>query len=160
MGELQRQHDHHIQKAFHEAEKLSRQGRHGAAIQVFDRVIDADPGYSEARNNRALEFDALGDADRAIEELHRLLESDSVFRLAYTNLGVILCNHGRYREAESVLLKGLGLLGGWPKASLVLGVALIGQGQWTSETREHLKRAAAHDKTAEVLLRSWPAQSK
>jgi len=160
VSRLRRQYDRQIQKKFHEAEKLSMNGRHRAAIQIFDRLLDADPAYSEARNNRALEFDALGNADRAVEELQYLLEIDSAFRLAYTNLAVILCNHHRYREAESNIRKGIELLGEWPKANLTLAVVLTGQGQWTSEAREHLKRAAAQDKTAEVFLQSWPDWAK
>lgn len=157
---LRREHDPQILKAFDAAEKLSRKGSHRVAIHLFDGILDAYPGYSEARNNLALEFDALGDVDRAVEELRRILENDPAFRLAYTNLGAILCNHGRYREAESLVRQGVRVLGAWPKARLVLGVALIGQGQWTREARENLTAASRHNQTAKDILGAWAERGK
>jgi tetratricopeptide (TPR) repeat protein len=157
INELRREYDHQIHKAFDQAERLSRQGRHRAAIQVFDHILDAVPDYSEARNNRALEFEALGNADRAIEELQHVLAIDSAFKLAYANLAVILCNQRRFREAESITREAIHLFGEWPKANLTLAVAVMGQGQLTSKTQELMKPAAGQHKTAEGL---WEIRRK
>ncbi len=160
IAQLRRQNDHKMKRMLREAETLSQQGEHQAAIELFNRVLDADPCYSEARNNRALQLVALGNCHSAIEELTLLLEIDPGFRLAYTNLGVVLCNHHEYKKAESVLRKGIDLFGEWPKASLTLGVALVGQYGWTREARELLVHSASQDKAVEAFLRSWPDFAK
>jgi Flp pilus assembly protein TadD len=94
----------------------------------------------------------LGNADRAIEELQRVLEIDSPFKIAYTNLAAILYNRRRYQEAEAVMRKGIAVLGDWPNASLTLGVVLIAQGDRTAEAWEHLKSAVAQAKIAKTLF--------
>lgn len=153
--QLEAERDRQTQELFKRAKKLSRKRHNVEAIGLLEQILRSRPTYSNARNNLALEFVALGDIDRAIEELRRTIRDDPGLVLAYTNLGVILCNAHRYGEAEVVARQAAVISPASLKANLILGVALAGQGKWGPEARASLEQAGSQYPVARMVLKKW-----
>jgi tetratricopeptide (TPR) repeat protein len=153
--EIEAERDRQAQKLFERAEKLSRKRHHVEAIGLLQQVLQSRPNYSDVRNNLALEFVALGDTSRAIEELRRIIGDDPSSILAYENLGVILCNAHRYQEAEIIARQNADVAPASLKANLILGVALAGQGKWGPEARSNLEQAGGRYPVARMVLKKW-----
>jgi len=141
--------------AFRKAKMLAQQGDHLGAIKAFEKVLDKDPLFSDARNDLAVELIVAGQEDRAIGELQHLLQLDPSFVLGYTNLGVILCQQKRYAEAEAALRRALVGNPYSAKANLLFALALKGQGRQGAETRNALETAAKSLPVASKLLKQW-----
>lgn len=153
--EIEAERDPQTQKLFERAEKLSRKRHHVEAIGLLQQVLQNRPNYCDVRNNLALEFAALGDTSRAIEELRRIIGDDPNSILAYENLGVILCNAHRYQEAEITARQAADVAPASLKAKLILGVALVGQDKRGPEARSNLEQAGARYRVARMVLKKW-----
>jgi tetratricopeptide (TPR) repeat protein len=83
---------------------LALTGRVDDAIIEYQKALERDPLYSDARSNLAAAFARRGQLDRAAAELRRLLEHDPENASARTNLGLVLLQQGR-RDAARVQLE-------------------------------------------------------
>jgi tetratricopeptide (TPR) repeat protein len=64
-------------------------GRNDDALQIFDELIAADPGYAEAWNKRATLHFRLGDIEKARADVERTLELEPRHFGALSGLGQI-----------------------------------------------------------------------
>lgn len=80
------------------------------AIEIFERVLAANPEIPEAWNNRGVALYAVGRIDEAQESYDRCLELDPENLDAMRNKGFLLRNQKKLEEAlqvyDSVLQKG------------------------------------------------------
>jgi tetratricopeptide (TPR) repeat protein len=88
---------------------LALTGRVDEAIVEYQKALERDPLYSDARSNLAAAFARRGQLDRAAAELRRLLEHDPENASARTNLGLVLLQQGRRDEARVQLEEALRL---------------------------------------------------
>jgi Flp pilus assembly protein TadD len=145
--------------AFMEAKIAAQHGDHKRAVKLFEKVLNIDPVFSDARNDLAVELIVVGDADGAVAQLQQLIQLDPHFVMGYTNLGVVLCNQKKFSAAEALMRRALSVDPNSAKANLLLGVALYAQGNRGAETRNALEAAARSNPIAVKLLKDWFAIS-
>jgi tetratricopeptide (TPR) repeat protein len=95
-------------------------GRVDEAIREYEKALERDPMYSDARSNLAAAFARRGQLDRAAVELRRLLEHDPENASARTNLGLVLLQQGRRDQARVQLEEALRLNPGMVPAAEAL----------------------------------------
>ncbi len=84
-------------------------GRVAEGIREYERALERDPMYSDARGNLAAALARGGDVARATRELAFVVEHDPDNALARTNYGLLLMGQGRTAEAASQLEEALRL---------------------------------------------------
>jgi len=142
------------QKALH----LARKKRHDEAITLYREAVADDPLYFEAWNNLALELDAAGKTDEAIDTLRRLTHSAPQHILGFANLVAFLCRQHRYADAEVVAREAVKAHNYSFRANYMLGTILVQEGEWTDEAKTKLQYAEVKYPAAKSLLERWPAR--
>jgi tetratricopeptide (TPR) repeat protein len=69
------------------------------AIECYDKVLEIDPKYAYAWNNKCLALDNLGKHNEAIKCYDKVLEIDPKDAYAWNNKGNALYNLGKHNEA-------------------------------------------------------------
>lgn len=64
------------QEAFEEGTRLGKKGEYETAAQAYSRAIDLNPGYTDAYTFRALTYLKLGNFDRAVMDLDKVIALD------------------------------------------------------------------------------------
>jgi tetratricopeptide (TPR) repeat protein len=108
-----------------------------------------DSLYAEAKSAQA-----AGDLATATAKYQQILKLDPKLGPAYNNLGMLYVKQGRYRDAVSVLERGLAVDPGMSSASALLGISLYQMREY-AKARPHLEAAVAanpNDNNAEFLL--------
>jgi len=86
---------------------LAQTGRLDEAAHEYQRALDRDPSYSEARGNLAAVLVRQGRLDGAARELRELVTADPENAIGLTNLGLVLLEQGRKGEARTALRRAL-----------------------------------------------------
>jgi tetratricopeptide (TPR) repeat protein len=81
------------------------QGDHALTVELLDRVITLKPSWAEAYNRRATAFFLLGDFERAMADLHQVLQREPRHYAALAGLGVILQTVGDKKRAFQAFRK-------------------------------------------------------
>lgn len=153
--ELQQRTTSKARGSFLDAKMAAQHGQHAHAIKLFEKALRMDPLFADARNDLAVELILTGKAEGAIDQLRQLIQTDPHFLMGYTNLAAILCDQQKYSDAEAVLRRALSVDPASAKASLLLGIALYGEGKRDAETRGVLETAATSIAGAGKLLNEW-----
>ena len=95
-------------------------GRVDEGIREYERALERDPIYSDARGNLAAALARRGDVAGATRELAFLVERDPDNALARTNYGLLLIEQGRPGEAEPHLREAVRLAPGLAPANEAL----------------------------------------
>ena len=88
---------------------LALTGRLNEAVGEYEKALERDPVYSDARSNLAAALVKQGNLDRAAKELVLLLETDPENAGAHTNLGLVYLQQGRRAQARVQLEEALRL---------------------------------------------------
>lgn len=158
--ELQQRSQSKARGIFVDAKAAAHRGDHARAIKLFEKALKVDPLFADARNDLAVELIIVGEAEDAIDELRQLIQLDPHLMMAYTNLAAIFCDQKKYTEAEEVGRRALSIDPNSTKASLLLAIALYGQGKRGSETQNVLETAARSNPAAIKLLKEWYGSSE
>lgn len=153
--ELQQRTQSKARGSFESAKLAAKAGKHAQAIKMFEKALKVDPVFADARNDLAVELVVVGDTVRAADELQKLIQLDPRFVMAYTNLGVLLCNDKKFSDAELTVRSALKMDPSSTKANLLLAIALYGQGKRGAETQNALTAAARSSPLAVKLLNDW-----
>jgi tetratricopeptide (TPR) repeat protein len=145
-------------KAAQKGEHLAKKREHSQAAALYREAITDDPQFFEAWNNLALELDAAGQRDEAIETLRRLIQLAPEHVLGFANLVALLCQQHRYVDAETVAREALKAHNYSFKANYMLGTVLVQQGKWSDEAKTKLEYAKVKYPEASSLLDRWPAK--
>ena len=94
-----------IEELFWEGSDLHGDGKHGEAMQAFDKCLAIDADYADAILGKAMVHLARDEFDLAIELGKRLVELDPEDLLGYTNLSMFYMRAGRIEEAEEANAK-------------------------------------------------------
>jgi tetratricopeptide (TPR) repeat protein len=130
-------------KEYQRALKARNKGDNEQAIAHFQRAISADPEFSAALNDLGATYFQLGKIDTAIEQFKQAINVDPHAAMPCSNLAVAYLWQQQYRDAERVARRAVDLDRGSTHNLLVLGVSLVLEGRFTSETERLLTRAAS-----------------
>lgn len=125
---------------------LDEEGKHYEAIQVFLKVIQADPDYeqiADVYNNLGATYLAVNNSRNAQRAFQKALEIDPTYPRAYTNLGVMLARSGQIEAAVPYFQKAVELAPDNPEFQTNLGQAL--QKTDPQKAAEHYQRALEID---------------
>lgn len=145
-------------KAAQKGERLAKKKQHREAAVRYREAITDDPQFFEAWNNLALELDAAGQREEAIETLRRLIQLAPEHVLGFANLVALLCQQHRYADAEAAARQALKFHNYSFKANYMLGTVLVQQGKWSDEAKTKLEYATVRYPEAKSLLDRWPAK--
>lgn len=79
------------------------------ALDAFGRLIEYCPDYAEGYNQRAFVYFLNGEFERALPDLHRVVEIEPRHVGALTGLGLTLTALGREAEAQDWLRRAVAL---------------------------------------------------
>ena len=144
-------------KLAHQAESAIEVGDRSKAIQLLEKAVALDPGFTDAQLELAVNYYHMDQKDTALSHAQAAYASDPDSVDAGQILGMILNHMKRYRDAEAVarcLLRTHGNIG---EVQALLAVSMIGAGRNLDEALGHLKLAAtdfplARTLAAEVLM--------
>ena len=84
-------------------------GRHGAALECYDKALGIDPRYTLAWNGKGNALNNLGRQEVALECYDKALGIDPRFAVAWSNKGNTLSHLGRHEAALECYDKALGI---------------------------------------------------
>ncbi len=90
---------HQVQALFEKGFEALQNGEFAKAISFFDQVLEIDPNYVPALNNKGSALRILGMYEEAIIYFDKALEIDPNYVNALSNKGVALYDLGKYEEA-------------------------------------------------------------
>ena len=100
-----------------------------AAIECFERALEIDPNYVDARINLAVALGDLGRTGAAIAACETCLKADDKNPFVWLAYGDFLLQEGRGQDAENATQKALDLDPGSAQAWLRRGHVLTSRGQ-------------------------------
>lgn len=95
------------------------------AIANFEKAVELQPFFPEARNNLAVLLHEAGDYPGAIAHLQKAVEDFPEFKEAYVNLGNSLKGAAKYGEAEAAFKRAIALDSGFADAHFNLGILYL-----------------------------------
>lgn len=120
---------------------MMNEGKPAEAEQAFEKAVEIDPNYAEARNNLGYLLERQGKLAEASEEYRHAVEAQPAFAKAHFNLGRILVNQGDYREGIQQLKLALDAGGqNAPEYLYALGAA-YGRAGDATKALEYLQKA-------------------
>ncbi len=123
---------------FNQAQELHEKGDLNGAIKLYEKALEAMPGFPEAEFQRGMAFLALGKPDEAENSYRRAIGLRPDWTLAMTSLGVLLVNRNKLAEAEPLLKKVLDIESQNPRALAALAEIRLQAKAPASELQELL----------------------
>ena len=128
------------ESAFEKGTKLLQKGDARGSVAYFHRALAKDPGYYRAYHNLGLAQYRLGEIAQAEEALQRAIDlTNGGFAPSQFALGMILVEKQQFREAETVIQRGLAMEPGSAVGKYFLGLVQFGLNQLPDAER------SAHD---------------
>jgi tetratricopeptide (TPR) repeat protein len=84
---------------FERGYELSISGNNTDAVKAFSMVIELNPQYAGAYNNKGIAYAKLGNYQQAIKDYNKAIELNPQDAKAYNNRGVAYDNLGNYQQA-------------------------------------------------------------
>ncbi len=88
-----------------------QQGKHGYAIEEFQKVVDICPDHVGAYNGMGISYDMLEDFQRAIQSFEHALKLNPSSGHTYNNLGYSFMMQGKIEDAIAALQKAVAIEG-------------------------------------------------
>jgi predicted O-linked N-acetylglucosamine transferase (SPINDLY family) len=88
---------------------LGQMQRYDEALRHLDRAITLDPGFIDARFNRAQILEMRGRSADAINDFRQVVEANPDHKLAWYRLGHLLVNAGRREEGQLAFDRAIAL---------------------------------------------------
>jgi tetratricopeptide (TPR) repeat protein len=134
--------ERNIQELFQAAVQAEETGDKQRAVELYEEILELDPGYAAACINLGTVFFHMRQYGRAEELYRRATEADPEYVLAYFDLGNVLDELERLEESIAAYVKAVTLAPRYADA--------------------HYNLALAHERTGEnrLALRHWRAYLK
>ncbi len=87
--------------------KYQKAGRYQSALNLFDRLVHANPSDEHLLNDRGVVYALMGKDEQAINDLGRGIEINPRFLPAYLTLGGIYVSKGKIQQAYKIYDKAL-----------------------------------------------------
>jgi tetratricopeptide (TPR) repeat protein len=114
------------ESAFEKGTKLLRKGDARGSVAYFERALAKDPGYYRAYHNLGLAQYLLGETAQAEEALQRAINlTKGGYAPSQFALGMILVEKQQFREAETVIQRGLDMEPGSALGKYFLGLVQL-----------------------------------
>ncbi len=133
-----------IQQRLEEGSKLLAAGNHGAAVQAFRSILNADPENPQALYSLGTVALMTGSAAQSESLFRRALVRNPRYLPCLNNLGMALHQLGRPKEAEQQLLSALAISETQADTLLNLARVKIDLGE-LDEAEDFAKRALSND---------------
>lgn len=108
---------------------LQAQGKFRRAIQAFDRVINLNPDFPEAHNNKAIVLKALGRLEAARQCCEKAIQIKPDYAEAHNNLGIVFTMLNMAEPARQAFEKAVRVKPDYAEAYNNLGAVLGRLGQ-------------------------------
>jgi len=128
-------------RIFHQALKAVAKDDHKDAIALLQKTIEADPKITEAHLTLAVQYAAIGDAERSLAESETAARLAPGNALARLNLAINLFRLRHLADAETEARAATRLDPANTKAAFLTGAILAAEGKITWETLSYLKKA-------------------
>jgi Tfp pilus assembly protein PilF len=138
--------------AFLRGVKLSTAGDYRGAASEFANAIAADPDFSEAHGNLAVEYTWTGRLEDSVPEFQRALQLDPATALHHANFSYTLIQLKRFADAEAEAQTAVGLNPSDAVAQFLLGCLLARRAETRSLSETHLRYAARSLPEAHLAL--------
>jgi tetratricopeptide (TPR) repeat protein len=119
---------------------LVQKGQVDEAFEQFQKALEINPHYVEARSNLGAALFQRGDVDDAVAQYKKALEINSNYAQANYNLGLALFQKGQVDDAIGQYKKAVKINPYYPEAHNTLGNALFQKGQ-LGEALEQFQKA-------------------
>jgi tetratricopeptide (TPR) repeat protein len=143
------------ESAFKKGTELLRKGDARGSVIYFERALAKDPGYYRAYHNLGLAQYRLGELALAEDALQRAVDlTNGGFAPSQFALAMILCEKQQFREAETLIHRGLDMEPGSSAGRYLLGLVQLALNRLPDaerSARDALFRNAAHAE-AHILL--------
>jgi Flp pilus assembly protein TadD len=136
---------------------LLKQQRFRVALGLFQEALNIDSQYWAAEIDLGYAYLKLAEQKEAQQAFERSLQIDPENAIGYTNLSVVALNNSDYRLAEKSARAALRLNPQLSEAKALLGLAEVGQGNWTPEAHKLLEDGQDSVPGSEKVLLKWPA---
>jgi len=83
-------------------------GRYEKALELFDKAIELDPGFTEAYNNIGLTYTEMNEEEKATDAFKKAIELNPDLAATYNNLGYAFYRLGSYLEAIEMYTEAIG----------------------------------------------------
>ena len=103
-------------------------GKAEEALPEFQKTVELNPRFAEARNNLGISLSQKGQVDAAIDQFRKAAELKPEFAEAHYNLGSALASEGRPDEAAAEFRTAFTLNPDYAEAHNNLGLALAQKG--------------------------------
>jgi serine/threonine protein kinase/Flp pilus assembly protein TadD len=111
-------------------------GRYERSEAEYRRVIELEPGNSDAHRRLGLVLEQNNQPDQALVEYRKALEVSPGYYRAYQDMGSFYFNRGNYDEAAKFLNKMVELAPNEPNAHYALGVTYLDLGRFAESEKE------------------------
>lgn len=91
---------------FHEAKTVDATGNYELALELYTKIIENQPKYAAAYNNRAIIYKRLGQNEKALADYKKAIELDGTANRFY-NFAILLYDMGQQEEAIKQVFFGL-----------------------------------------------------
>ena len=99
--------DNETARLMNEALEHRRRYDFAGALRVLDDLVERTPDWAEAWNQRATILFELGEDERALDDVHRVLTFEPWHFGAMAGQAIILMRQGRFQTAQSVLRRAV-----------------------------------------------------
>jgi tetratricopeptide (TPR) repeat protein len=115
------------------------------SLPHFTKALQAFAGFYEALYHKGVAEMRLGHRDEAMEDYQAAIDlSGGRFGWAQFAVGYLLCEEGKYGEAERIIRRGLEVAANAPEGYVLLGNALMLLNRW-DEAERCLREALVRD---------------
>lgn len=112
------------QQLYYAAHVCQLAERHGDAVALFDRCLNEQPDHAESLHGAAMSLVQIGEPERALERMARLVARYPRVAEVHYNRGTLLGSIGRYDEELAAYRDAIALKPNFVRAYVNLGVAL------------------------------------
>ena len=109
-----------------EGRQLFRQGKHAAAIKVFEQALKANPDQADVHDAIATAYFVVKQYDKAVEHFTRVTQLRPMDAKAYINLGAVFNRQEEFQKAADILKRAVSRDGKAVEAYYNLGIAYRG----------------------------------
>ena len=108
---------------------LFKEGKWDEARTLFQKAVEIDPTYVDARYNLGNAFFQRGQWNEAVEQFQKVVEMDPHYARAHNNLGIIFVQKGQMEEAVAQYQQASEMDPNYAEPHNNLGTVLLQRGQ-------------------------------
>ena len=133
-----------IEETFNLAVKNHQEGKTDIAQELYDKILEIDPNYTNALSNLSVIFFGLGDYKKAIIFLEKAIKINPNYADAHNNLGVLAVKVGNIHKAKKCHEKAIEINPNYADAHCNLGLIFKDLGE-TQKAKDHYEKAIEID---------------